>query len=199
MKTLFKISTLLIVVLLLFNCHGAKYKYSFESNNYGVDFRDGKWALNEIETSYLIKDKLEEKAFIFFEEYLGRQLVLSKNNKDIFLPFIPVNPDKLKLQKIKQETGLDFVINIVTEKGRNDMNVVQIGDINSKKSNVAKLTLEIYDLNTLEISNHYEITGDVTVENSNRDLSFATSQDQILIKGLKKILKKIKKKSLISK
>ena len=112
--------------------------------------------------------------------------------KNIRLSYVPLKFEKIYLEGIKKETGFDYLINIKSSSSKNEIGALKIGQMHSKKRNVAESILEVYDLNTLEIINSRKIIGKVSVDNDdNEDSSFVKSPNGIMISCLKKILKKI--------
>ena len=104
---------------------------------------------------------------------------------------MPLKFEKIYLEGIKKETGFDYLINIKSSSSKNEIGALKIGQMHSKKRNVAESILEVYDLNTLEIIYSRKVTGKVSVDNDdNEDFSFVKSPNGIMISCLKKILKK---------
>ncbi len=188
----FKIAILGFLTLLLSSCYPAKYTFSPESSNYGIVFGHGKWLLNEIESSY-VKEELTEMAISNFKYYLKDDLdYVGKSSSLLGSKNIPLNPDKERL-KILKSTGYDFIINIKVKQVKEDMQGFQIVSSSNPGSNIARVTLEIYDLNNLEIIYLQQVNGSVSPDKIKQDFSFVTTTDQIIKKSMKKIFRKIKR------
>ncbi|WP_430409386.1 hypothetical protein [Kordia sp.] len=187
-----KKSILLICIILLTSCHTASYMHDIESTPYGIDFKEGKWLLNEIESPKSIQPKLTKIAYDNFQKKLGDRLKKAEDLTTISLSYIPINPGKNHLKRIKKESGFDYLINIKTSISENEIGALKIGQTYSEKKNVAEAILEVYDLNTLEIIYTRKVIGQVSIDNDdNEDFSFVKSANGIMISCLKKILRKI--------
>lgn len=183
---------LYICLILLVSCHSASYMHDIDSTPYAIDYREGKWLLNEVSSPLDIKQKLTKIAYDGFYKNLGAQLKKSEDLTNMSLSYIPINPDKLLLQRVKQETEFDYLINIESKSSENDIGSLKIGQTHSRQRNVAQTTLEVYDLNTSEIIYSRKVTGQVTVDESdNEDFAFVKGNNGIMISCLKKIMKKI--------
>lgn len=187
-----KKSILFIYVLLLVSCHSTSYVHELESTPYGIDYREGKWLLNEIASPESIKQKLTGIAYNGFYKKLGDKLEKAEDLKNISLSHVPIKPDKMYLERIKKESGFDYLINIKSSSSENEIGSLKIGQTYSKKKNVAESILEVYDLNTLEIIYSRKVIGKVSVDdNDTEDFSFVQSANGIMIGSFKRIMKKI--------
>jgi hypothetical protein len=163
-----------------------------ESTPYGLDYGDGKWLLNEIESPESIKPKLTQIAYDSFYKSLGNRLEKAEDLKNVSLSYVPLKSEKIYLDIIKKESGFDYLINIKSSSSENNIGALKIGQMHSEKRNVAESILEVYDLNTLEMIYSRKVTGKVSVDNDdNEDFSFVKSTNGIMISCLKRILKKI--------
>lgn len=187
-----KIAILIIVLVSLNSCYHASYSFSPESSRFGINFGKGKWLLNTVDSPSQ-REKLTEMALIDFKTYLNENL---DYKADVLINIgaqnIPIHPDKERLEILKT-SGYDYIINIKGKLIKDDLSSLQITPNKSPGVNSAKLTLEVYDLNLLEIIYIQEVLGIVDPDEIKEDFSLAVSTDQILIKSMKKILKKIKK------
>ncbi len=187
-----KKSILYLYLILLTSCHTASYVHDLESTPYGIDYREGKWLLNEINSSKLIKAKLTKIAYDGFYEKLGGNLKKSEDLTSIGLPYVPTNPNRLLLEQIKNETGFDYLINIESKSSKNNIGNLKIGRTYGRKKNVAETILEVYDLNTFEVIYHRKVIGQVTIDdNDNEDFAFVKGTNGIMVSCLKKIMKRI--------
>lgn len=110
----------LILVFLFSSCNLPKYYFKDDSITTGVDFSEGKWLLDRIQTSKENEDKLTKMTTDFFEKKLDQRfntvfnekvLISQKNN-------FPLSSEELK--QIKIGTNYDFFIQI--KSGNSKMN-----------------------------------------------------------------------------
>jgi len=187
-----KKSIIYLCVILLTSCHTASYVHDLESTPYRIDYREGKWLLNEITSPELIKQKLTKIAYNGFYKKLGDNLKKAENLTNISLSYVPIKPDTMLLKRIKKESKFDYFINIKCMSSENEIGALKIGQTYSKKRNVAEAILEVYDLNTLEIIYSRKVIGQVSIDdNDNEDFAFVKSTNGIMISSLKRIMKKI--------
>jgi len=183
---------LFICIILLTSCHTASYIHDFESTPYGIDYSNGKWLLNELASPMSIKPKLTKIAYNSFYKKLGNRLEKAEDLTNLALSFVPINPEIIHLERIKKESGFDYLINIKSSSSENEIGSLKIGQVYSKKKNVSESVLEVYDLNTLEIIYSRKVTGQVSIDNDdNEDFSFVKSAKGIMISCLKRIMRKI--------
>jgi hypothetical protein len=188
-KNLFVI---VIIICLSVSCQTASYVHDIESTPYGVDFRNGKWLLNKIESPEVIKQKLTKIIFDGFSKHLGDKLYDINNIISISLSYVPINPDTLLLKRLKKESQFDYLINVKANSIRDDLGL-SASKFDYLHKNIAETVLEIYDLNTLEIIYSRKVTGSISIdESNNRDFIFTKGVNGIMISGLKKIMKKIR-------
>jgi hypothetical protein len=148
--------------------------------------------LNEINSPQSIKSKLTKIAYDSFYDNLGDKLKKAEDLTSISLSYVPMKPEKMFLERAKKESDFDYLINIKCSSSKNEIGGLKIGQTRSKKKNVAESTLEVYDLNTLEIIYSRKVTGQVSIDNNdNEDFSFVKSANGIMTSCLKKIIKKI--------
>lgn len=174
--------TLLLVIMMCISCDSIRYVHNIESTPYGIDFRNGKWLLNKIESPQIINKSLTKIAIEGFSKHLGHKLHYINDVKNIDLFYVPLNPDTLLLKGIKKDAQFDYFINIKGRVIKNEYNKI-----------IAKTTLEIYNLNTLEIIYSREITGVHKIDyDDSRDVVFSKGVNSIIISSLRRIMKKIK-------
>lgn len=189
--------------------------YLFTNNNYktGVDFTQGKWLLNQIECNCSSNDEIKEQATIFFAKNLADRYYYRPEVNGLLLPYhIPLNPSKLKLKELKIGTNFDFFINITAKENKSDLGYIGLyEDENSTGKNQSEVTLEIYDLNLQEIIFTQRVVGTVSsekpkskweTEKSDKlidNISFHKSNKKLIKGALKKLLKDLEKKSVLTK
>jgi len=187
-----KILLIPILAFLFTSCIGAGYQHTLNSTPYGVDYREGNWLLNNIEAPLTIKDKMTELAHKHFKKELGSNFRDANTDKSIALSYIPINPDTLLLKRLKKESRSDYIINIKSEELSDNLGALKISDVQGYQSNAAQTTLQIYDLNTLEIIYNRTVTGSASLYNDDdKSFKFITTTNKIMVKSLKKILKRI--------
>lgn len=194
-----KVFRFLLLCLLVSSCNLPKYHFKEDNIKTGVDFTNGKWLLNGIESSKNTNDRLTAIATEFFTKktsnrfnsvYSAKVLVPQKNN-------FPLTAAELK--QIKLGSNYDYFIQIKSGKSKNELGSTEIrpSEFSENLSNEASLQMIIYDLNTQQIiysKNAYGITKNP--EENTRDVTFSKSSDELTIGCLKKILRDLDKKSI---
>jgi hypothetical protein len=184
-------------VFLLFTLNSCHFPAFIENyNNTGVNFSKGKWLLNEINAPANVNEKLTQLTLKDFNILTKRNLEYSLTSKKVILRKIKYSHipfDELKI--IKKETNFDFFINL---------NVYIINDYDIKNSNKStfgdkrsvSIILEIYDLNNFCNIYRQQLRGFIKDSDklNDRAINFATKF--IIIKGYKKIIRDITKKSI---
>ena len=194
-----KVFKFLILLLLLSSCNLPKYYFKDDIGTTGVNFSEGKWLLNRIESSKNTEDRLTAIATDFFTKktsnrfntvYSAKILVPQKNN-------FPLSTEDLK--QIKIGSNYDYFIQIKSGKFQNELGSIDTtpSKFSNNLSNEASVQMIIYDLNTQQIiysKNAIGITGNP--DNNTRDATFSKSSNDLTIGCLKKILKDLDEKSL---
>lgn len=187
-----------LATILLSSCYTASYKFSPESSKHGIEFRKGAWLLNEIDSPFYINDELTELTLDNFRTYLKDDLVHKRDIPALLgTRNIPFNPDREVLKALKSGTGFDYIINIKVKEIKDELGGLQVSSTDFPGTNLATVTLEIYDLKNLEIIYLQHVRGSVSPQRIKEDVSFITTSEQIIKKSLKKIFKKIKKNHTI--
>ena len=203
MKT-YKILTIFLLALTFFSCGGAKYSYNFEKGK-SINFKSGKWILNEPFTNYNDKNayKFSKEEF---ENILGDSLLelteLRKNK--IIEKQLPLNPTKKELAEIEKFTNCNYLINIDSEiikdeMGTSSIHTPSVGTVT--KYNDAKTKIQIYDLDNLELISEATAYGQVKVtkraddeESTIESLIDYTTPGRILaLKTIRKLIRKYDK------
>ncbi len=111
---------LISIAIALSSCHIPKY--TLETITPIVDFRVGKWLLNDIQSPNSIKPILKNTAFEKFSYFLNDRLYDLSNTNGIITPyFIPLNPNRELLNDLKNGTGFDYFINIKGQALKNEL------------------------------------------------------------------------------
>jgi len=190
---------ILIFTILLSSCNLPKYYFKDDQITTGVDFSEGKWLLDNIQTSKESEEKLTQLATQFFQKKLDNRFN-SVSNERTLIPQKNTFPlSKEAIAQIKIGTNYDFFIQIKSGKLKNELGVIDTtpSRFNSNLTNEASIQLIIYDLNSQQIiysKNAYGITGNP--EKNSNDITFSKSSESLLIGSLKKIFKDLDKKSI---
>ncbi|WP_157614179.1 hypothetical protein [Pseudotamlana agarivorans] len=190
-----KIFIPIIFVVFTFNsCHLPKYTLGTITPY--VDFRTGKWLLNDVQSSEDIKPILNKIATKNFKIFLNDRLFNVSNTNGIIVPnFIPLNPTEDILKDLRNGTAFDYYINIKAQPIKNELGSILIGDNNDNYTNQGNITVEIYNLNTLQIIFHQTAFGTNGTAIFTKNISFANNANSLIIGGLEKIMNEIKKTS----
>ena len=182
-----------LLFIILSGCRGAKY--SVYSSNFYFDSYPGKWVLNEIEDDY--KSRLYKGAYEHFSKHLKDSLIVLgdvRHKGDGIMDFkIPFEPTANQLKAIKQSTNCDYLINIkaTTLKDEKEHISLAVDEKSTIEENAAKVELNIYDLNSLELVSGAYVIGVDKREISRSDIvGLMTTPESIKINGLWKLLKK---------
>ncbi len=210
-----KLSTLSIccIVLILLSCSTPSYIFTNQGQSIGVDFTKGKWLLNELDCPSNSNEKLTSVSYDFFKKNLSDSLFYIKDVKNLLIPAkIPLNPNTTKLKELKVGTGFDYFINISTKRNKSDMNSIELYQSENEVGlNQGEVTLEIYDLNSKLIIYSQRVIGSTSKGNtsssgqsseSNKlidNINFYKGSDGLMLGSLNKILKNLKKKSILNK
>jgi len=189
-----KKSILYLCLVLLASCKTASYVHDLDSTPYNIDYRQGKWLINNIEAPLTIKERVTKIAYEGFYKNLGDQVKKVEDLPNISLSYIPLQPNKIVLEQAKKDSKFDYLINIKCMSSKDEISELKMSRIRGKKRNVAEAVLEVYDLNTLEIIYSRKVTGKVTIKNeddSDTAFSFVKGTNGIMISSLKRIMKRI--------
>ena len=188
--------TIVLISIALFFSSCQLSKYTLETVTPIIDFRAGKWLMNDIQAPNSLKRILKKTAVKRFSYFLNDRLYDLSNVSGIIAPaFIPLNPNKKLLNDLKSGTGFDYFINIKTNAIKNELGSIQIGDNDSNFTNNATITIEIYDLNTQQIIFFQKAFGSNGAKIFADNLSFTNNANTLILGGLEKIMKDIKKNS----
>jgi hypothetical protein len=175
----------------------------------GVDFTSGKWLLNELNCPKNSKDKLTSETLEYFKKNLGERIsYINDVNGLLITRKIPLEPNKTKLKELKDGTGFDYFINIVSTKNKSDFSSVELyQDESDRGKNESAVTLEIYDLNLQEIIFSQKVVGTAAKKNTESvwgkeksdklidNITFYRNSDKLMLGSLKRIFKNLNKAS----
>ncbi len=194
-----KVFKFLILVVLFSSCNLPKYYFKDDKTTTGVNFSEGKWLLDRIQTTKENEDKLTKMTTDYFREklknrfntvFFEKALIAQKNN-------FPLTSKELK--QIKIGTNYDYFIQIKSGSLKNELGSIDAtpARFNNNLTNEASIQLIIYDLNTQQVIYHknaFGVTGN-TEKNSN-DINLSKSSRSLLFGSLKKIFKDLDEKSI---
>mgnify|MGYP003608057114 CR=1 FL=1 len=150
----------LFLSLIFSSCSPPTYLFTTGQRT-GVDFTQGKWLLNELDCPKDSKEKLTQKTLEFFRDNLhDRLFYINDVNGLLITRKNHLNPNRIKLKELKDGTGFDFFINIVTSKNKSDFWSIELyqNEYETGK-NKSTVILEIYDLNLQEIIYSQKVIG----------------------------------------
>uniref|UniRef100_UPI00404A14FC hypothetical protein n=1 Tax=Flavobacterium sp. TaxID=239 RepID=UPI00404A14FC len=195
-----KVVFLTLLSFLLTGCVSTNYVFKNKTQQIGVDFRNGKWLLNEVDAPYNIEKKLNETAIEDFKILTEDKVTAISQAKDILIKRkVLLNPNKNDLKDLKTGTNYDYFINIKAKNLKNEIGIVSLTNHKylNNETNSNEVVLEIYDLNNLEIIYSQKVIASSRIpENSTSDVHFSNTSNGMLTKAYKKIIKDLSKKSI---
>jgi hypothetical protein len=186
--------------ILLTNCAFPGYTFENKGQTVGVDFRTGNWLLNHVDAPTGIEEKINQQVYDDFHSILKSRLSRIQDKKSLLIKReIPFNPSKIELENLKKGTGFDYFINLKAANLKKDFELFSIGNRKNtpQEKNSNEIVLEIYDLNQLDIIYSQKVIASADLDENNKgDVHFAIPSNNMIMKGYKKLFKKLKKKSL---
>ncbi|MGH2666896.1 hypothetical protein [Flavobacterium sp.] len=189
-----------LVYLLFTGCSLPNYILENKTQTTGLDFKKGKWLLNEVDAPYEVKQKLTELAIKDFSLNLNERLSYVHSTKGLLLPKnIGLNPNKNDLSNLKKGTGFDYFINIKAstikdEFGSLDTTPHKLNTGGKKKQSA--IVIEVYDLNLLVIIYSQKAVGSISLPQDSHDVHFTKTANSLIIGGYGKIINDINTKSI---
>jgi hypothetical protein len=190
--------------LILTSCITSTYVFKF-SDTPGIDFRKGKWLLNEIESPYIIRPQLREIVKKEFSNHLKSDFfILNQTNGLMLPPKTPLNPNKQILKEIKAGTKFDYFINLKTKILKDEVGALSIGtpdvrdsydgnDFDDNDESKVEVTLEVYDLNRLKIIYSQTVFGSSQFNGDSEGVYLSKGTNSLIVSSLRRIIKKIEK------
>lgn len=192
--------TLLLLCLQLMSCAFPTYVTQDQKIQSGLDFSNGKWLLNTVDAPYFVSKKLTKMVIEDFNKQLKTDLNYVPTTKGLLLPpIISFNPTQKELKDLKAGTNFDYFINLKASVVKEEIGAVDYSTHNKLSqdhNNVIVFTLEVYDLNNLEIIYSKTINGSVAIDKNSNNLILAKTTDGLILGAYKKIRKDINKKSI---
>lgn len=189
----------LFVFALFVSCNFPTYVSLNQGQSTGLDFRYGKWLINDIDCNLRVSNKLTLLSKQDFDKYLKGRLFFIYEPKGIILPKkIEINPSKKTLEDLKKGTGFDYFINIRAGKVREELGTIDTTPHHfySDRKNQSEVIVEVYDLNLLEIIYSQKVMGTISSQRDNKDVHFSKSSESLIIGCYKKVFKDIEQKSI---
>jgi len=190
-----------LVTIIFASCGGAKYTYNFDQGK-SLNFKKGKWILNEPYINYKSKN-----AYLYakeeFENILGDSLfdLVELRKTKIINNQLPLDPSKEELTAIQEFSNCDFLINVESKVLKNEMGTMahttNIGEVT--KYNEASTTIKIYDLHNFKKISEATAIGQVKITKKSEDTGFfdtfeyTTSGGLLAIKSIRKLIQKYRK------
>lgn len=194
-----KVIKLFILIVLFSACNLPKYYFKDDYITTGVNFSEGNWLLDRIQTSKENEDELTYMTTNYFEKKLDHRFNTIFNEKVLIAQKNNFSLNKEQLKQIKIGTNYDFFIQIKAEILENELGSIDAtpSKFNSNLTNEVSLQLIIYDLNTQEIIYNKQAIG-VTgnIEKKSNNITLSKSSQKLLYGCLKKIFKDLDKKSI---
>ncbi|MBZ9629709.1 hypothetical protein LB465_02875 [Salegentibacter sp. LM13S] len=189
---------IILIITILSSCNAGKMEYDFERGK-KLDFTTGKWLLNKPETVDGRTETIEDIARNEFMDIISKDRLieifeLRKNN--LVGHQIPHSPTQADLKELKLVSNCDFLINVRNEIiGENEGSFRFSRSLGvSKKVNMARTEIEIYDLNSSKlISKSSAIAKDEVIERENSGFEYLTSGILLANKSVSKLIRKYKK------
>lgn len=195
-----KIALLLLTAFMVWSCAFTGYTFENKGQTSGVDFRNGSWLLNHIEAPEGVEEKINKKAFEDFQSILKERIHKIQDKKGLLIKNeIPFNPSKTEMENLKKGTGFDYLINLKAKNTKKDFDMIALGNFknSTQARNIHEIVLEIYDLNNQEIIYVQKVVASSELNENNRgDVHFSMPSNLMVMKGYKKLFKKLKKKSI---
>lgn len=177
------------------SCASRQYFLRFPDDLPGIDFKNGKCLIGEIDVNKNVKNVLTEKIKESFLPFFKDRLYFATDSQSLLLAKnTPFNPTKSQILDIKGGTGYDFFVNIKCKNSRNDLSKFELIEHSYyiKQMSFAVVTVQIYDLNAGKIIYTQETQGSIM-----EDDDLTSKPTTVIILGCyDKILENLKKKIL---
>ena len=195
-----KIALLFLIILVIISCNSVAYTTDYDVKRQGVNFREGKWLLAEIDCPSESSSELRSDVSDYFSSILKSNFTSFSPTKTALLSKkVEINPSVEILKRIKKETIYNYLINVKGEKIREELSSIDLTNHNFTKglNNQVAVTLEIYDLDKSEIIYSRKYFGTTEIkEGNNSDLNFNKSTTKMIQGCFKKLTKDLNKKSV---
>ncbi len=187
------------IMLVISSCAFPHYQHSYESTK-GLDLRNGKWLINNIETDlpYYSKEHLTKNLIKKFEKIVGDSVVYIDS---ISLKYILPSQMKFELSSetlmsLKNTTDFDYVLNVRGDIIRDELGSVIINPYYSDETNESEVYIDVYEVSSGQRIYSQRIVASVSMNENNEKVQFSKSASALVFSALKKGLKKVKKYSI---
>lgn len=195
-----KLFIILISLAILQSCQTASFKFDEKTLYKGVDFKQGKWLLAEIDAPNNITEDIQTIAQEKINELLHENVTYITDDTSLMPLNISINPSKKELVRVKGVTNYDFLVYIKSVILKDEISSVSYSynpneknNPSSRKRNITSTIVEIYDLNSADIIYSRKMNASVTKsKHQKNDVSFARGTKSLIIKSTKKIFKELK-------
>ncbi len=189
-----------LIVIFFSSCSFPSYVFEDNNSKTGLNFKEGKWLLNEIDSPNDYKKDCKDLIYNNLRNQLRERIVYIHDSKGLLIPkATQINPSKTVLTELKKGTNYDFFINVKVKVTKNSLQDLDLTNhnLNKNKSKSVEVYFEVYDLNLTEIIYSKKVIGTIKINNDNNsDINFSKSTSKMLQGALNKILKDIDKKSI---
>jgi len=201
MKMHFRLGLFLASLVLLSACSLPHYQYRYESEK-AVDFRKGKWLINRIEADLSLKSKalLTEKLLKEIRKLATDSVVYVQNIQlGLLTPEqLRFEPSEEILNTLKNTTDFDFILNIRADKVRDDLSPILLYPMYSDAGNEVEIYIDIYNIAKAKRIYSQWIIASIAANENIENVQFSFSASGLIIQGLKKGIKRIKKHAITS-
>lgn len=193
---------LLLISIVISSCAMPHYQHIFESSK-GLDFRTGKWLVNNIETdlSWKSKEALTNNLLEGLNDLRGDSVYFIDNVQfDYLVPsHFQFNISSDVLDVLNKTTDFDYLVNVKALKKRNDLSDIMLSSPMSYSKSESEVMIVVYEIKTgFQIYSH-RIIATVVLDENDDDVTFAKSAHSLIFGALKKGLKEIRKNSIKNK
>lgn len=195
--TFYKLIKYTCLFSILISCSTSNYIIESDKS-VGINFKEGKWLIYPITVPYNISEEINKLVKEDFNELTPNRFSFS-NSLKINLPIHADSKiNKTDLENIKKVSDYDYFVVITGHKKNDELHTIDFTNhkLNKEKVNSGFISLLIYDLNKKEIVVSKKVTGINEIDDENNsDITFSGSTNKLLLRGYKKIIKKLKSQS----
>ncbi len=188
----------ILFFFLLSSCASVSYQHIYEHSK-GLDFKQGTWLVNTIESDIHGKSRIVLTNILLQElKKLGGDSVhyIEDVNIDYLVPDnIQYDLSSEAANILHKTSGYDFLINLKTQKIRNDLHDINFPPPEDFSKSESEVTLVVYDIHTGQKIYSQRIIASVSLDEEDEDIKFAKSANSLVFKALKKGLKDLEKYS----
>lgn len=189
----------IVLILIISSCATPRYVHDFKTSRV-LDFRTGKWLVNNIETN------LSGKAKKYLTENLLRKLNKINSDSIIYIDtarlyFSLPNQILFKtpnetLELLKLTTNFDYLVSVKTQENRDEMGSFLLSSPLNYKKNEAEVSIVVYELKTGSLIYSQRIIGTVELDVNDPDVRISKSASGLIFGALDKGLKEMKKNAI---